>query len=123
MDYVEDEELSSAQKVKLRRLYFTRKRFNDYWTALLAKVRRGADCDQVYTGTLPNPVILFQEQFQVPIVNLGLPLISDEALRDNSLESTDRFIQIIKTAVARANIDPPRYYTCRPMGYVPNRLG
>ena len=43
-----------------RRLTFSRENFDDYWTALIAKVRVSDDCDRVFSGELPHPILAFQ---------------------------------------------------------------
>ena len=49
-----------TRKSKSPPLWFLRELFVDYWTALESRVRRDDDCDRVYTGVMPHPLLDLQ---------------------------------------------------------------
>ena len=95
----------SQDPSKLPRLYFVRDQFADYWTKLVARVRQNDDCDRVYTGALPNPVIQLQKLCSATIAGYHVPLVTDFDLQNNPLDAVDRFQAAILVA-ARVS-DPP----------------
>ena len=72
---------------RLPSLYFVREQFANYWTDLIVRVRQNDDCDRVYTGILPNPVILLQRLCSAQITGYRVPLVTDFDLHNNPLDA------------------------------------
>ena len=92
---------------KVSPLSFSRQQFADYWTALISRVRQDDDCDQVFSGSMPHPMVLFQKQNHQQILDYGLTLIAEAVLAVNPIQPAELLLQEIKHAAAQANKDPP----------------
>ena len=88
-----------------RKLFYNREQFADYWTALLARVRQTDEMDAVYSGFTPHPLIALVDEQADEIRRLRVPFVTAEQLRQNPLESTDRFIKAIIVAAVAAGKD------------------
>ena len=96
-----------ASQAKLPPLYFSREQFADYWTSLLSRIRQDDDCEKVYTGLMPHPVIALQTINQQQILNYNVNLVSEEILTVNPIEPADRLLASVQVAAAANNITPP----------------
>ena len=45
-----------------RRLVFSQENFDDYWIALMARIRINEDADRLVSGTSSHPITAFQNQ-------------------------------------------------------------
>ena len=96
---------SSADKQQA--LWFSRELFTDYWTALISRVRQDENCDNVYSGSMPHPLIMLQKTNQKQILELGCTLIAEAVLQHDPIEPADKFIVSIKNAAILHKTDPP----------------
>ena len=88
-------------------LWFTRELFTDYWTALISRVRQDETCDQVYSGTLPHPLIRLQKQNQKQILEYKCTLVPEAVLQHNPIEPAEKLVRDVKNAAALRQVDPP----------------
>ena len=91
-------------KNPLPRLTFTQEFFADYHTALVSRIRTCDECDGVYTGFLPHPLIKLQTENQQQILDYNVDLVSPELLESQPFEPTEYFIFLIKQAAEAATI-------------------
>ena len=88
-------------------LSYSREQFADYWTALISRVRQDDDCDQIYSGSMPHPLVMLQKKNLQQIQGYDVTLVAEALLQSNPIEPTEVFINAIKIAAATANKDPP----------------
>lgn len=88
-------------------LSYSREQFADYWTALISRLRQDDDCDQIYSGSMPHPLVMLQKKNQQQIRGYDVTLVAEALLQSNPIEPTEMFINAIKIAAATANQDPP----------------
>ena len=95
-----------------RKLTFSKEFFADYHTALISRIRACDECDEVYTGYAPHPLIELQQKNQQQILSYNVPLVAPELLKHKPIEPTEYFIRSIERAAQAANKDPPldRYW-------------
>ena len=98
--------MASASE-KHQTLWFTRELFTDYWTALISRVRQNETCDQVYSGTMPHPLIRLQKENQKQILEYKCTLVADAVLQHNPIEPAEKLIKSITNAAWLAKVDPP----------------
>ena len=87
------------------RLFFSEENFEDYWTALIAKVRRDDECDSLFSGSLLHPLPAFQARNAAAIAAYNVALVPVNLLGSNPLQPTEEFIQLIK--LAHSVLNPP----------------
>ena len=90
-----------------QKLLYSREQFDDYWTALLARVRQHEDCDNLYTGATKHPVLALQSQHSAQIKEYAIPLIPPDIFAANPLASATKFISEVQSAASIAGKDPP----------------
>ena len=88
-------------------LSYSREQFADFWTALISRVRQDEDCDQIYSGSMPHPLVDLQKKNRQQISEYAVTLVAEAFLESNPIEPTEIFITAIKLAATRANKDPP----------------
>lgn len=96
-----------ASHTKLPPLYFSREQFADYWTSLLSRIRQDDDCEKIYTGLMPHPIVALQTRNQQQIINYNLELIAEAVLAINPIEPADRLLASVQVAAAASNVNPP----------------
>ena len=99
---------NNSSSAKTPPLWFSRELFSDYWTALESRVRQDDDCDRVYSGIMPHPLIkklyrLNRDQ----IIAYNCELVSDTVLTLNPIYPAELLITAITTAAAAAQMIPP----------------
>ena len=92
---------------KLPPLYFSREQFADYWTSLLSRICQDDDCEKVYTGLMPHPIIALQARNQQQILRYNLELIAEAVLSVNPIEPADRLLASVQVAATAAGVTPP----------------
>ena len=88
-------------------LTFSREHFADYYTALVSRIRATDECDGVFTGYIPHPLIELQSENQQEILDYGISLVAPALLTHRPFEPADELVYSIEQAAARANRDPP----------------
>ena len=82
------------------RLTYSREHYADYHTALLSKIRTCDQCDDVYTGTQPHPLIELQLLNQQQILNYEINLVAPAVLTSRPFVPTEEFIQAVRLKAA-----------------------
>ena len=90
-----------------QKLLYNREQFDDYWTALLARVRQHDDCEDMYTGATHHPILALQSDHSAEIKAYGIPLIPLQVLGSDPLGAASELIRKIEQAARRAEKDPP----------------
>ena len=98
---------SSTTLNKLPPLQFSRELFADYWTAVVSRVRQDDECDQVYSGIFPHPLISLQQSNQQQILSYNCVLVPEEVLKADPIQPADFLIAAIIVAAKELNVDPP----------------
>ena len=95
---------------KQQPLWFSRELFADYRTSLILRVSQNEQCDKVYSGTMPHPLINLQKLNQTQILEYKCTLVAEGLLQHNPIESAETFVNGIKancsnTAKTRSAVD------------------
>ena len=88
-----------------QKLLYSREQFDDYWTALLARVRQHEDCDNLYTGVTQHPLLALQSQHSAQIKEYAIPLVPPDILKANPLGAATKFIIDVTRAARTAGLD------------------
>ena len=73
----------SSRHDRRPRLIYSRKQFDDYWIALLAKIRANDDAERLVSGLALHPLVDFQRANNDALTALGiLPFPSRQLLED-----------------------------------------
>ena len=71
----------------------SRELFADYWTALESRVRRDDDCDRVYSGVMPHPLIDLQYHKTDQITTFyNQELVTDAMITADPIRSAETLI-------------------------------
>jgi len=89
------------------RTTFSREFFADYHTALLADIRTDDNCNDVYTGDKPHPLINLQKLNQSQIIAYKVSLVSEEVLRARPFVPAEAFLHAVKSAALIVKENPP----------------
>ena len=89
---------SSSRRV---RLLYSREQFDDYWIALMSKLRLNDDADALISGRSQHPLLSFQRANIAALQTLGFIILSDFQLVQDPFESYERFTNYLATALAR----------------------
>ena len=98
---------NDSSAAKAPPLWFSRELFADYWTALESRVRQDDDCDRVYSGVMPHPLIKLQHLNRDQILAYNCELISDAVLTANPIYPAELLIAAITAAAVAAQMIPP----------------
>ena len=98
---------NNSSSSKTPPLWFSRELFADYWTALESRVRQDDDCDRVYSGVMPHPLIKLQHLNRDQILSYNCEIISDAVLTMNPIYPAEMLLTAIVAAAAAAGMVPP----------------
>ena len=90
----------SADPVR-NRLYYNREQFDDYWIALMAKLRLNDEADLLISGLSPHPLLSFQRANLAALQLLGFIILSDIQLIEDPFDAYTRFTEYMATALHR----------------------
>ena len=85
------------------RLHFTREQFDDYWIALLARIRRHEIADRIISGELNNPLISYQQTNAVSLRQLRVPRISTDSIMQDPAAAYSTFTHTLANALQSAD--------------------
>ena len=83
------------------RLYFTREQFDDYWIALLAKIRRDETANRIISGELNNPLVRYQQRNSASLRQLRVPFIPTEDIMRDPSGSFEYFFTVLARLLLR----------------------
>ena len=84
-----------------RRLTFTSEQFDDFWIALMSKLRINEDADALISGTSPHPLLSFQRANLASLQLLGVLILSPNQLIEDPFGCYQRFSQFLAEALHR----------------------
>ena len=90
-----------------RRLKFSTENFDDYVTALMAKLRLDSDADRVISGELVHPLVSFQLRNQAPLQALNVPYVSQQELLRDPVAPYINWLRILTDNLFRAPAPVP----------------
>jgi len=91
------DEISSSR----RRLTYNRDQFDDYWIALMSKLRINEDADALISGRSPHPLLSFQRANQASLQLLGVLILTANQLIQDPFGCYQRFTQFLSEALHR----------------------
>ena len=91
----------SSSSSRRNRLLYNREQFDDYWIALMSKLRLNDDADALISGRSPHPLISFQRANLAALQTLGFLILSDIQLLHDPFESYERFTDYLASSLAR----------------------
>lgn len=84
-----------------RRLTYNREQFDDYWIALMSKLRINEDADALISGRSLHPLLSFQRANQTSLQLLGVLILSGVQLIEDPFGCYQRFTQYLTEALHR----------------------
>ena len=81
------------------RLILDPKQFDDYWIALLAKIRFNEPADRLLSGQAPHPLIPFQQQNAASLAQLGVAPCTIQQLFEDPIGCYIQFSRSLDTAL------------------------
>ena len=83
------------------RLVYSRDQFDDYWIALMSKLRLNDDADALISGRSPHPLLSFQRANQAALQLLGFLILSDIQLIEDPFGCYERFTRRLGDSLSR----------------------
>ena len=87
-----------------RRLTYNREQFDDYWIALMSKLRINEDADALIAGRSPHPLLAFQRANLASLQLLGVLILSASQLVEDPFGCYQRFSQYLTDALIRLSL-------------------
>ena len=84
-----------------RRLIYSREQFDDYWIALMSKLRINEDADALISGRSPHPLLSFQRANLAALRLLGVLILTANQLIEDPFGCYQRFTQFLAEALHR----------------------
>ena len=84
-----------------RRLLYNRDEFDDYWIALMSKLRINDDADALISGRSPHPLLSFQEANNTALQLLGALILTNTQLIEDPFGCYERFTSYLTEALHR----------------------
>ena len=82
-----------------RRLLYSRDQFDDYWIALMSKLRINEDADALISGRSSHPLLSYQRTNQTALQILGAIILSSQDLIEDPFGCYERFSKYIADAL------------------------
>ena len=86
-------------RLSRRRLLYNREQFDDYWIALMCKLRINEDADALLSARSPYPLIAFQRANQAALQLLGAIILSGNDLLVDPFGFYERFTNYLAEAL------------------------
>ena len=84
-----------------RRLIYNREQFDDYWIALMSKLRINEDADALISGRSPHPLLSFQRANLASLRLLGVLILTANQLIEDPFGTYQRFTEYLGEALHR----------------------
>ena len=84
-----------------RRLTYNRDQFDDYWIALIAKLRINEDADSLISGRSAHPLLSFQRANSAALQLLGALILTNNQLIEDPFGCYERFTLYLTEALHR----------------------
>ena len=84
-----------------RRLTYSRDNFDDFWIALMSKLRLNEDADALISGSSSHPLLSFQQANRSALQLLGVLILTASQLIEDPFGCYQRFTQYLADALHR----------------------
>ena len=103
MDHNDDPAPASSRR---RRLVYSREQFDDYWVALISRIRYNDEADKLVSGETRHPLVSFQTDNTPSLDQMRVLPFTLRQLVENPVQCYRRFIQAVDAALAVMNPIP-----------------
>ena len=95
------DQLQDGNRESRRRLTYSREQFDDYWIALMSKLRINEDADALISGRSTHPLLSFQSANIAALQALGAIILSGIQLLEDPFGCYERFTEYLASALHR----------------------